>query len=251
LAVLERDTPRLALLDTNRQIVVETAGSGLGEAQLRRPRCVRAGFGLTLLVADEQGRLLTYDSRLRFIDSFEPGVEATGFSGGSLSGLAVARSGDTYLSDRHNDVVYHFDPAGRFVETFGGPDAGLGRLSRPEGLSIAEDGKLVVCDTGAGRIVVFGPNGEYLTSFGEGDLSAPVAVAVTPDDGAVFLCDGKSPRLVMYTLEGRRLAAWDGFDLVSGGFGDLTDVVIDGLSLLVVDSGNRRVLRFRLVPAAE
>jgi len=251
LAILERKVPRLVLLDTNRQVVREVGGFGLGPAQLREPRFVRSGFGLTLNVADLGGRLLIYDWQLRFLDSFEPAYEASGFPAGSPSGLAVAMFGDTYLADRDNDVVYHFDPGGKFVETIGGADAGPGRLTRPEGLAVTGDGKLIVCDTDAQRVVVFDRAGEYLESVGEGELPGPVAVALTPDEQAFFVGGPQSPHLALYSLEGQLLVSWDGRELAPGGFGALADLVVADSFLYIVDSGNKRVLKFRLVPAVE
>jgi len=251
LAILERQTPRLILLDTNRQIVAKVGGFGLGSGQLRRPRFVRSGFGLTFNVADEGGQLLIYDARLRLINSFEPAYEASGFAGGSPSGLAVADFGDTYLADRDNDVIYHFDPGGRFVETIGGVDAGAGRLSRPEGLAVTRDGVLLVCDTGADRVVLFDQAGEYLEGVGEGELQEPVAVTLTPDEEAILVGCRKNGYLMMYSLSGRLLASWDGHELVSGGFDQVTDVVVADSFLYLVDSGGKRVLKFRLIPATE
>ena len=250
LLILDRSVPRLILLAPDRRVVREAGMSGLGEAQLIRPRWVRAGFGLTFSVATQRGQLMTYDSQLRFVQSRDPATEASGFSGGNLSGLAMAATGDTYVADRDNDIVYHFDPSGRFRETIGGADAGLGRLNRPQGLTVAEDGRLVVCDTGARRLVVFDQTGQYLFSLGEGELQGPIAVALTPDERAVFVCDGKEPRLALYSLEGKLLSSWDGLAFVPDGFGELADVAVADSSLWVVDSGHRRVLRFNVAPGS-
>ena len=221
----------------------------MGSAGLNRPRFVRSGFGLTINVADESGQVLVYDSRLRLISSFEPAYEASGYPTGSPSGIAVADFGDTYLADRDIDVVYHFDPGGKFVETIGDADAGAGSLTRPEGLAVAGDGALIVCDTDAQRLVVFDRDGEFLESIGDGELTAPACVALTPDDQSVFVGDRKNGRLDLYSLTGHRLASWDGVELAPGGVHRITDLLVDGMFLYLVDAGNKRILKFRLVPS--
>jgi DNA-binding beta-propeller fold protein YncE len=248
LAILDREPPRIVVLDRERQAVQIAAGAGDYQVSLRRPRFIRSGFGLTLEVTDEAGRVLIFDNELRFISSFEPSYEASGFAGGSPSGLAVSGMGDTYLADRANDVVYHFDPSGKFVTTVGGAGSGIGRLNRPEGLAITEDDRLVVCDAGAARVVVFDAAGEYLLSLGDREMRNPVAAAVAPNNAAVFVCEGKPPRLALYNLDGRLIQEWNGSETAIGGFGQLADVVIDGQFLYVVDEGNPRILVFRMIP---
>jgi len=249
LAILDRKPPRIIVIDREQQGVQTTAGADDNQISLGRPRFIRSGFGLTLNVTEESGRLVIYNSDLRYVNSFEPSYEASGFAGGNPTGLAVADFGDTYLADRTNDVVYHFNPSGKFAATIGGPDAGAGRLNQPEGLAITDDGNLIVCDAGAARVVVFDQMGEYLTSLGDGRLQKPVAVAVTPNNRAVFICDGGKPsRLALYTLDGRFLLEWDGFQTAVGGFGELTDVAVFGSSLYLVDAGRSRILVYRMIP---
>jgi DNA-binding beta-propeller fold protein YncE len=249
LAVLDRKPPRIIVLDAQRGEQQQAAGAGKNQMGLRRPRVIRSGFGLTLNIADESGSLLVYDGDLRLINSFEPSYEASGFTGGSPAGLAIADFGDTYLADRTNDIVYHFDPSGKFVATIGGSDAGAGRLNQPEGLAVTDDGRLIVCDAGAGRVVIFDPMGEFVTSLGDGRLQSPVAAAVAPNNQAVFICDGGTPsRLALYDLDGRFLREWDGLEAAVGEFGELTDVGILGTSLYLVDTGKSRILVYRMIP---
>ena len=251
LVILERGGPRLILLGPDRRVVRETGISGVSAARSIRPRWVRAGFAVTYNVVTEQGQLLTYDSQLRLVGSFEPSAEVSGFSGRNLSGLAIAPFGDTFVGDRDNEVIYHFDPGGRLLGTIGGPDAGLGRLNRPEGLAVTADGRLIICDTGARRVVFFDENGQFHSSLGEGALFEPVAVALAPDERAVFVCDRREPQLLRYSLEGRQLSSWNGLTFIPDGFQAPTDVVAVDSSLWVVDAGRDRVMRFRIVPGAE
>jgi len=249
LAILDRQPPRIIVIDLDKQGVQTAAGAQDNQVRLGRPRFIRSGFGLTLNVTEESGRLVIYNSDLRYVSSIEPSYEATGFAGGNPTGLAVADFGDTYLADRANDIVYHFGPSGKFEETIGGPEAGAGRLNQPEGLAITDDGNLIVCDAGSARVVVFDQIGEYFTSLSDGRMEKPVAVAVAPNNRAVFVCDGGEPsRLLLYSLDGRFLLEWDGFETSADGFGRLTDVAISGSSLYLVDAGKSRILVYRMIP---
>ncbi len=248
LIVAERAPARMIVIDKRGTVIRDIGGGRSGQFRLGNPRFVRSGFGLTINVADLNGELLIFDSRLNLINSFQPVYEASGFSGGSVSGLAISRFGDTYLADNNNDVIYHFDATGKYVKTIGDTDAGEGRLLRPEGLALTEDDELLVCDTGGQRLVLYDRDGQFLASIGSAELHGPVAVAVTPDNEAALVTDPGGLYLALFGLDGRLLRSWDPFDLVPGGGGAVADVVIDGEFLYLVDTQEARILKFRMVP---
>jgi DNA-binding beta-propeller fold protein YncE len=248
LVILEETPPRVVILDSTLQLVREAGRFTPAPSLMNSPRIIRSGFGLTFNVADLNGAILVYDTRLRFIDSFEPVYEASGVGRGSPSGLAISAFGDTYIADRDNDVVFKFDLSGKFVRTIGGADAGAGRLTRPEGLAIVADGSLVVCDTDARRVVVFDRDGEYLGTMGDGDLEAPGCVAVTPDEKAVFVGDRQNGALDLYSLTGEWLASWDRAELGFPGNGGISDLLVTNMYLYVVVQEDNRIAKIRLIP---
>jgi Fibronectin type III domain/NHL repeat/WD40-like Beta Propeller Repeat len=124
----------------------------------------------------------------------EFGSEGTGagqFEG--PRGIAVEQSsGDVYVADRNNARIDKFGPNGEFLLAWGwgvadgtatlqtcttvcfkglhGP--GAGQLNEPEGIAVdnsggASEGDVYVLETGNQRIQKFGPDGEFITGFGE------------------------------------------------------------------------------------
>ena len=96
--------------------------------------------------------------------------------------------GNVYIADTGNNRIvcldrYYRNPViiDKFVNAQGVDDS----LTAPEGLFVSKD-RIWVCDTGAGRIVVFDRNGNFLkvieapesNLFGDSKLYSPVAMAV-------------------------------------------------------------------------
>ena len=58
------------------------------------------------------------------------------------SNVAVAPSGDVYLSDGYGSYfIHHFDSRGRYKRTFGGPGQDKGQTTHPHGLFVDTRGK--------------------------------------------------------------------------------------------------------------
>ena len=86
-----------------------------------------------------------------------------------------------------------------------------GKLKNPEDMFIDDEGKIYVADTGNNRIVVYGPNYEFLFeissdgTYAEGDLAAlkdPTGVYVDSNDGAIIVADSGNARIVEFTKYG-------------------------------------------------
>lgn len=248
LVILCQTPPRIIIVDPTWNVINQTGNSGYGYSELDRPRFIRAGFGMNYTVADENGKVLVYDTQLRILNTFEPVYEASGFPHGRPSGVAISLFGDTFFADKDNDIVYEFGPSGKFVKTLGGAEAGAGRLTRPEGLAVAKDGSVVVCDSDAGRVVVFDRDGTYLDAIGDGDLGTPGCVAITPDDQAVFIGDRRTGRLDLYSLSGDYLVSWERAELNFQGTGGIADLLATDSHLYVVGQDGGQILKFRFVP---
>ena len=88
-----------------------------------------------------------------------------------------------FVSDSKTDCVKVFDVEGNFLY-----DIGRGRLSYPVGLAIAKcNNRLIVCDTGNQRLVIFTTKGDYLTETRR-CFHTPYFVAVS-EDGDVLVTD--------------------------------------------------------------
>ena len=86
------------------------------------------------------------------------------------------KTGCYFVSDSKTDCVKVFDAKGNFLY-----DIGRGRLSYPVGLAIDKcNNRLIVCDTGNQRLVIFTTEGDFLSET-EKCFHTPHFVAISKD----------------------------------------------------------------------
>lgn len=80
--------------------------------------------------------------------------------------LAVAPSGDLYVSDGYGNArVHRFSADGRLIQSWGEPGTGPGQFILPHGIRVAADGRVLVADRENDRIQLFSPSGEFLAEW--------------------------------------------------------------------------------------
>src|SRR5437763_6531013 len=80
--------------------------------------------------------------------------------------LAVAPSGDLYVSDGYGNCrVHRYSADGKLIQSWGEPGRGPGQFILPHGVWVASDGRVLVADRENDRIQLFSPGGEYLTEW--------------------------------------------------------------------------------------
>ena len=82
--------------------------------------------------------------------------------------VAVNSRDEIFVLDSTLQWIYRYDPQGGLLERFGGPAA---RMFHPRGLTIFEDDRVAVADTGTGRLTFFTAEGEpagTIGAFGSG-----------------------------------------------------------------------------------
>ena len=103
----------------------------------------------------------------------------------------VYHQGRFFVSDVKADCVKMFSEEGKFLYNIGSGGFGDGQLNHPVGLVIDKFNNLIVCDTGNGRLQIFGLNGTFVTKIekpSSEEDSFPWSVAM-PDNGNVFATD--------------------------------------------------------------
>lgn len=118
-----------------------------------------------------------------------------GIPGGTLQrpiGIAVAPSGDVYVTDARLRVV-RFNAAGEVLGAWGREGEGPGEFRNPLGIAVGRDGSVYVTDYELDRVQKFTPSGESLLAFGRsgsglGELDAPAGIAVD-EDGSLYVAD--------------------------------------------------------------
>jgi DNA-binding beta-propeller fold protein YncE len=156
---------------------------------------------------------------------------------------------DVYVSDRLTSSIYVYNAKGTFVRTFA-PKGNLGRKWAPLALAFGRDGSLYATDvkgpdTKTQRVVVFGPDGTLVRSFGAPGLAFPNGIVVD-SHGNIEVSDSNNGRLVVFNIAGKTLAV-----IGSGvGEGDLGmprgAAVDDSGRLYVVDTSDHNVKVYNL-----
>jgi len=114
----------------------------------------------------------------------------------------AADSTRVYVSDGAGGVVMVFDRASKEVRIIGGK-GGFGALMKPMGLGGDGRGRLYVADQSAHRVVMFGPNDEFLAAFGgPSHLLNPVDVAVDAAADRIYVADSYLHQVVVYNHAG-------------------------------------------------
>jgi DNA-binding beta-propeller fold protein YncE len=231
------------------------------------PVDVAAGPGRRLLVAEAfreivplypTGTPLSYRAEIVYDSPWSSGGGVTlGSSFFSPTGLAFARDGSVWVSDRNNDVLRHLSPSGQFHAAVGGAAAawhGTGtspRLSEPHGVAVDPTGAVVVADTGADRVKRLTPKGGLLAAWSSptgtlpGATSSgaaarpfqrPLAVAVDPA-GNTYVADSGSDRVEELDPGGRLVAGWGGPGSALGHFLNPDGIAVDATGDVYVADG--------------
>lgn len=173
-------------------------------------------------------------------------------------GVAVGKDGVIFVADTYNDRIRKIMPDGTVSTIAGGSEPGFAdgqgsaaRFDTPCGIAFAEDGSLLVADTGNHRIREVSPLGEVTTVAGTGEtaerdgkpldaaFAEPTAIAVTgPDEFYVADAAASSVRFCkLGNAPAKRPPALQGYDApgvykVAGGFpAGLNDGAMAGAQL--------------------
>ena len=141
----------------------------------------KGGKGMQVTKLSPDGRVL--------LKLGKPGVGA-GQSGldifDSPTGVAVASTGDIYISEGHgerapnNSRIMVFSKDGKFKKTFATRGSGDGQLRSPHALAFDSQDHLYVADRGNSRVAVFDRDGKFLTAWKQ--FGRPSGVAVDAND---------------------------------------------------------------------
>ncbi len=148
-------------------------------------------------------------------------------------------------------------------------------LLAPRAVAAGPDGERVIADSGNHRIVVLDRNGNFVRAFGslcklnennagcvdpdgdgplaagDGQFNEPWGIAVDKA-GQIFVADTWNGRIEVFDKEGKFLRKWGYFNTTNGELGDANAlfgprglaVDTEG-NLLVADTGNKRIIRFK------
>ena len=169
----------------------------------------------------------------------------------SSGGLAVTKKLGVYVSDTPGSRLQHFSLSGQWQANIGESTGFFdskkkeGRMIRPNGVAINDDGTVYVADTGNQRIDAFSPEGVFVFSIGPkvGNymLQEPVALA-WDKAGFLYFVDKGLKKVFKCEPSGAFLAAWGEEGSGPGQFQAPVSIAYDGQNYLyTLDAELKRV----------
>ena len=147
--------------------------------------------------------------------------------------LAVAPSGDLYVSDGYgNSRVHRFTDDGQLKQSWGEPGLGRGEFHTPHSVWVHTDGRVLVADRQNDRIQIFDADGNYLDEWL--DVQRPQDIYIDAA-GLVYvgelvyrkgdvssrrgpILEEEPSRISIFDLEGNLLLRWGDSDPTKEGY---------------------------------
>jgi DNA-binding beta-propeller fold protein YncE len=119
------------------------------------------------------------------------GQDAAHFNG--PTDVAVARNGDVFVSDGHedrsNNRVLKFSHDGKFIKQWGGTGSNPGEFLVPHALAFDSQGRLFVADRDNNRIQIFDQDGRFIAEWTQ--FGRPSGLYIAADD-RLYVSDNQS-----------------------------------------------------------
>jgi DNA-binding beta-propeller fold protein YncE len=164
-----------------------------------------------------------------------------------LSGIAVNKDGNVFVSDEWQCRIAAFDEDGETLGGWGEKGDGEGQLSGPAGLAFDAADNLWVVNSMNSRVQKFSKEGKYLGGFGskgsgENQLEMPEGITIDAK-GDIYIADWGNSRVKKFTPGGTHLRTFGDDHTVT--LNHPTGVCVDGDGdVYVVDWLNDRVVIF-------
>ena len=230
LYISDVDNHRVAVMDPDTLTVVREIGRGL----LSAPHDVDF---------DAQGRLLVADTGNNRVAVFMENNLTGSLTGGvaRTEGVAVHPNGQVYATSAALGTITAFQD--------GKPVAQAGNMRAPHDVAIDVAGDLWVADSGNDRLIKFSPTLEVLTVLDDSEYAWSGPRYLNLDEaGNLIIADKYSHRIKKLDPRGRILGVLgDGAGMGPGLFRTPEGVAIRGDVLYFSDSGNDRIVRYRVV----
>jgi len=249
--VTDAGNVRVQCLDEAARWRWEAGGAGTDEGALQRPLAAAAS-GLEVLVLDGgRGRVLQFHARGEYLgvvlDLSAPDIERR-LGEVDPRGIAIDRSGNILITDREGDRLLVFAANHDLLYATGGFGEGEQQFEDPEGVVAGPTG-IFVADSGNARVQVLDPQGRFRASWPLPGGGRPTAIAVDAA-GRVCVTDAERGRVLVFDRHGRALAEAGAPGSGPGALRGPAGVCAIGEQVIVADSENDRLVRFRLVTGA-
>jgi DNA-binding beta-propeller fold protein YncE len=186
LFLLDNKTSTIKRLSKDLLLLGEIGGTGWENDHFDRPAGVWARNGIDVFIADYGNhRVQRLDRKLNLVSTFftrESNNPDERF--GYPTDVALSRLGDLYICDGENERIVKVDGLSRVQKTFGGFDAGHGRLQRPTKIEIGPHDYVYVLD--GSKVMVFDSFGNFVHQIAEGVFKGDLVIHADAEGLAVI-----------------------------------------------------------------
>lgn len=203
LLICDTDNNRIQKFNGSGKYLKQIGGFGWEREQFYEPRDINARSTLDIFIADYQNhRIERYDRELNHISSLYSNPTWSEKLQFTLPvGIAFSRQRELFLLDEEERRVIKINSFGEPEMYFGDFDSGRGRLERPHQIEIAGDERIFISDTGAGVVRVYDYFGNFLESWGSGQLIQPTGI-FWDDRGFLLVVDTEKKQLMIFEKYG-------------------------------------------------
>lgn len=221
--VVDRSASTLTVFAPDLQVAGTAGGFGWGGAGFDRPSGV-ATDGISTYVADHGNhRVVRLDPSfipVSYLSTRDTSHAPARF--GYPQGVALSRQGDLFVLDGENLRVLKFDRRSAFERSFGGMEAGAGRLNDPVEILVTVHDRVWVLEKA--RIVEFDFTGNVVRTLADGRFTNARGFCET-DSGAAIATEG---RLLFIGRDGSVESAIETGSILAGVPVDAVDLFVSG-----------------------
>jgi len=245
---VDLDSDKLIVADTGHKTikVLDTEGtyiSSFGDTKLKKPTKVIKDEGSRYIVCDpEGGKISLFDRRGEFLADMNVSNDETVGVVEPVS-MAYNSKGHIVILDRSTCQIKIFNAAGAFLYSVSRQGEGDGELESPSDLVVDEHDNYYITDTGNDRVCVFDKVGNYVRSFGQGEMSSPIGIAIFGNK--IYVTDTGNSQIDVYLTNGKPVKSVGAYGFALEELKHPTGIHVDSNGhLWVTDSGNNRIIHY-------
>lgn len=256
--VLDSGNHRVAVFDSNGQLLRDWGGFGTEPGQFNEPWGIAVDDSFVYVADTWNHRVQKFTLDGELVTTFgqsgttaELGAESGGFFFGPRS-IALLPDDRLAVTDTGNHRLQIFDRDGNFIRVAGGAGAQAGLFNEPVGLARSDNG-VYLADTWNARIQLLttelSPVLEWPIDGWEGDSTENKPYLAVDSGGRVYATDPENFRVLIFDAEGEYLGRFGQPGAELDRLGLPNGIAIDDAdNVYITDARNNRVLRF---PALE
>jgi DNA-binding beta-propeller fold protein YncE len=252
--VVDQGNNRIQVLDRRGRFVREWGKRGFSPGSFDTPSAIAFDQRTeTLFVVDSLNhRVQKFDKNGKLLMTFG----RLGSSNGDFNkpmDVALDKRGNIYIADTGNDRIQKFDPLGKFLQEWGKFAKRRGtELNNPVSVAYSDEGfgSIYVLNSPECRVQKYDIDGNLLKAWpmhqkGEGALCGPSRIRIEQRKYTVYIADTENNRLIVFDRDGEALGELKGEETPFKKPGGLFINDLFGEEVLVSDTGNHIIRKFR------